>query len=178
MQDLQNTLALLERTPKALDALLRGLPDMWTRQGEGEKTWSAFDVVGHLLHLDTNLWMPRARRIVVEGESQPFEGFDRWGHVQLVEGMTLTELLDAFGARRTENLWELRGWGLETEDLEKRGTHPALGPITLRQLLATWAAHDLNHLHQVARVMAHQYREEVGPYAALMGVMRCDAHGA
>lgn len=177
MQDLQATIALLERTPAALDALLRGLPEFWTRQGEGEKTWSAFDVVGHLIHCEVDDWMPRARRILAEGESRPFDAFDRWGHVRLVEGKSLAELLGEFAARREANLEELRAWKLGAEDLEKRGAHPALGPVTLGQLLATWAAHDLNHLHQMARVMAHQYREEVGPFAAFMGVMRCEAHG-
>ena len=177
MQDLQTTIALLERTPLALDALLRGLPESWTRQGEGEKTWSALDVVGHLIHCEVDDWMPRARRILAEGESRVFDAFDRWGHVRLVEGKSPAELLGEFAARREENLEELRGWKLGVEDLEKRGLHPALGPVTLGQLLATWAAHDLNHLHQMARVMAHQYREAVGPFAAFMGVMRCDAHG-
>lgn len=177
MQNLQNTIALLERTPATLDALLRGLPDMWTMQGEGEKTWSAFDVVGHLIHCEVDDWMPRARRILAEGESRPFDAFDRWGHVRLVEGKLLAALLDEFAGRRAENLKELRGLDLCAADLEKRGLHPALGAVTLGQLLATWAAHDLNHLHQVARVMAHQYREAVGPFAAFMGVMVCDAHG-
>lgn len=177
MQDLHNTIALLDRTPLALEAMLRGLPEVWTMRNEGEKTWSAFDVVGHLIHGEANLWMQRARRIMAEGESVPFDAFDRWGHVRLVEGKSLEDLLGEFSVRRAENLKELRGLNLRAEDLEKRGVHPALGPLTLRQWLATWAAHDLNHLHQMARVMAHQYRGEVGPFAALIGVMRCDAHG-
>lgn len=177
MHDLENTIALLERTPAALDALLRGLPEFWTMQGEGEKTWSAFDVVGHLIHCEADDWVPRAKRILAEGESRCFDAFDRWGHLQLVEGKSLAELLDKFAARRAENLKELRGWNLTAEDLEKRGLHPALGSVKLGQLLATWAAHDLNHLHQMARVMAHQYREVVGPFVTCMGVMSCDAHG-
>lgn len=178
MRDLQNTIALLERTPATLDALLRGLPEFWTQQKEGEKTWSALDVLGHLIHCDIDDWMPRARRILAEGERQPFDAFDRWGHVRLIEGRSMGELLDEFAARRAENLKELRGLDLRADDLEKRGMHPALGPVTLGQLLATWAAHDLNHLHQISRVMACQYREAVGPFAAFMGVMRCDAHGS
>ena len=177
MQYLQNAIVLLEWTPAALDSLLCGLPDTWTMGNEGEKTWSAFDVVGHLIHCEATLWMQRARRIMAEGESVPFDGFDRWGHISLVEGRSLTELLDEFVARRAENLKELQGWNLRAEDLEKRGVHSALGSVTLGQLLATWAAHDLNHLHQISRVMAYQYREAVGPFAAFMGVMRCDAHG-
>lgn len=177
MLDLENTIALLERTPATLDALLRGLPDFWTIQGEGEKTWSAFDVVGHLIHCELDDWMPRARRILADGELRPFDAFDRWGHVRLVKGKSPADLLDEFAVRRTENLKELRNWNLSVTDFEKRGLHPALGSVTLGQLLATWATHDLNHLHQMARVMVHQYREAVGPFAAFMGVMRCDAHG-
>lgn len=121
---------------------------------------------------------PGARRILAEGERQPFDAFDRWGHVRLIEGRSMGELLDEFAARRAENLTELRSLDLRADDLEKRGMHPALGPVTLGQLLATWAAHDLNHLHQISRVMACQYREAVGPFAAFMGVMRCDTHGS
>ena len=177
MVRLEDTIALLERTPGVLNALLRGLPDAWTTRNEGEKTWSALDVVGHLIHCEVDDWMPRARRILAEGEGRAFDAFDRWGHVRLVEGKSLEALLDEFAARRGENLKELRGWNLSVADMERRGLHPALGPVTLGHLLATWAAHDLNHLHQMARVMAHQYREAVGPFAAFMGVMRCDAHG-
>lgn len=178
MHDLNLTLSLLERTPSALNVLLRELPDFWTTQHEGEKTWSARDVVGHLIHCEIDDWMPRARRILAEGESRPFDPFDRWGHIRLVEGKTLPQLLDDLAARRLENLRELKSWRLSAADLQKRGTHPALGAVTLAQLLATWAAHDLNHLHQIARVMAHQYRAATGPFAAFMGVMQCNAHGA
>ncbi len=178
MVSLDDTVVLLERTPAALDALLRGLPDGLAMRNEGEKTWSAFDVVGHLIHCEVDDWMPRARRILAEGESRPFDAFDRWGHVRMMEGKSLAELLDGFAARRAENLKELRGWNLSAEDLERRGVHTVLGPVTLGHLLSAWAAHDLNHLHQMARVMAHQYREAVGPFVAFMGVMHCDAHGA
>lgn len=177
MHDLNLTLSLLERTPAALNVLLRDLPDFWTTRNEGEKTWSARDVAGHLIHCEIDDWMPRARRILAERESRDFDPFDRWGHVRWVEGKTLPQLLDELAARRLENLRELKGWQLSAADLEKRGRHPALGAVTLSQLLATWAAHDLNHLHQLARVMAHQYREAAGPFAAFMGVMQCNAHG-
>jgi hypothetical protein len=122
-------------------------------------------------------WMPRARRILADGESVAFGAFDRWGHVRLVEGKSLEQLLDEFAARRAENLKELRGWNLTAADMERRGVHPALGAVTLGHLLSTWAAHDLNHLHQMTRVMARQYRDAVGPFVAFMGVMHCDAHG-
>jgi DinB superfamily len=178
MHSLDRTIALLTRTPAALDALLRGLPDPWIRANEGENTWSAFDVVGHLIHCERTDWMPRARIILEFGETRPFDPFDRWGHVQAVEGKSVGELLDDLARERAANLDELRGWNLTDGDLAKRGRHPALGTITLGELLAAWAAHDLNHLHQVARVMAFQYREEVGPFRQYMGVMQCSAHGA
>lgn len=178
MRSLDRTIALLTRTPAALDALLRGLPDPWIRANEGENTWSAFDVVGHLIHCERTDWMPRARIILEFGETLPFDPFDRWGHVQAVEGKSVGELLDDLARERAANLDELRGWNLTDGDLAKRGRHPALGTITLGELLAAWAAHDLNHLHQIARVMAIQYREEVGPFRQYMGVMQCSAHGA
>ena len=177
MHDLQETTALLARTPATLDALLRHLPDAWTMRNEGEATWSPYDIVGHLIHCEIADWMPRARRILTEGESKPFDPFDRWGHVHLALGRNLPQLLDDFAARRAANLEELRSWKLCAADLEKRGRHPALGPVTLSELLAAWAAHDLNHIHQMARVMASQYQYAVGPFRAYMGVMQCNAHG-
>src|SRR5580692_5540156 len=149
MHSLDRTIALLTRTPAALDALLRGLPDPWIRANEGENTWSAFDVVGHLIHCERTDWMPRARIILEFGETRPFDPFDRWGHVQAVEGKSVGELLDDLARERAANLDELRGWNLTDGDLAKRGRHPALGTITLGALLAAWAAHDLNHLHQI-----------------------------
>lgn len=175
---LTNTIALLSHTPAVLDALLRGLPDDWTMRNEGQNTWSAYDIVGHLIHCEIDDWMPRARRILADGETKPFDPFDRQGHRKLVVGKTLLQLLDDFTERRASNVEELRSWNLSAADLEKCGLHPALGLVTLSELLATWAAHDLNHLHQMARVMAHQYREGIGPFHAYLGVMQCKAHRA
>lgn len=174
---LDHSIALLTRTPATFDALLRGLPDEWTLRNEGENTWSAFDVVGHLIHCERADWMPRAKWLLQYGEAEPFPAFDRWGHVRECAGKTLPQLLDELAAIRAENLAELRAMNLRPEDLSRRGRHPALGAITLSELLATWAAHDLNHLHQVSRVMARQYREAVGPFHQYMGVMQCAAHG-
>jgi hypothetical protein len=176
--DLEHSISLLTRTPAALDALLRDLPDTWTRRDEGDKTWSAFDVVGHLIHCEHTDWMPRARMILQFGDTRPFEPFDRWGHVKASQGKSLGQLLDELARVRAENVAEVRGWGLGPEQLALRGRHPALGTVTLSELLATWAAHDLTHLHQIARVMAHQYRDAVGPFAAYLGVMQCGGHGA
>lgn len=175
---LQHTISLLSRTPAALEALLRGLPDTWTLQNEGEKTWSPFDIVGHLIHGERADWMPRAKTILQFGESKAFEPFDRWAQERESQGKSLAELLDEFAGLRLENLRELAALHLMPEDLARHGRHPALGVVTLSQLLATWAAHDLTHLHQISRVMAHQYREAVGPWSAYLGVLRCAAHSA
>lgn len=176
--NLQHTISLLSRTPAALEALLRGLPETWTLQNEGEKTWSPFDIVGHLIHGERADWMPRAKTILQFGESKAFEPFDRWAQERESQGKSLAELLDEFAGLRLENLRELGALNLMPEDLARHGRHPALGVVTLSQLLATWAAHDLTHVHQISRVMAHQYREAVGPWSAYLGVLRCAAHSA
>lgn len=175
---LQDTVSLLSRTPAALDALLRDLPESWTRCNEGGTTWSAFDVVGHLIHCERADWMPRAKMILQFGESRTFEPFDREGLVRETRGKSLEQLLDEFARLRSENLRELRALNLRPEDLERRGRHPGFGTVTLSQLLATWAAHDLTHLHQLSRVMAHQYRAAVGPWTVYLGVMQCAGHSA
>lgn len=176
--NLQDTISFLGRTPVVLDALLRGLPETWTLRNEGEKTWSAFDIVGHLIHGERTDWMPRAKMILQFGEGKAFEPFDRLAQERESQGKSLPRLLDEFARLRAENLSELRALRLKPEDLSRHGRHAALGAVTLSQLLATWAAHDLTHLHQISRVMAHQYREAVGPWSAYLGVMHCAGHGA
>ena len=173
---LTDAVVLLSRTPAALDALLRGLPDSWTHANEGEGTWSAFDIVGHLIEGEHSDWIPRARIILESGESRPFTPFDRGAQFERNRGKTLHQLLDEFARARRESLSALAALNLKPEDLERRGTHPKFGSVTLAQLLATWTVHDLNHLHQLARVLAGQYREAVGPWTAFLGVMHCDAH--
>ena len=135
-------------------------------------------VVGHLIHGERTDWMPRARMVLQSGETQTFESFDRWGHVRESEGKSLGQLLDEFARLRAENLGELRAFNLRPEDLERRGRHPDLGAVILSELLATWAAHDLTHLHQISRVMTHQYREAVGPWSAYLGVLQCAGHSS
>ncbi len=176
--NLPQTMSLLARTPAALNALLRDLPETWTLRNEGENTWSAFDVVGHLIHAERTDWMPRARMILKFGESQAFEAFDRWGHVSESRGKSLARLLDEFARWRSENLRELHSLNLQQTDLDLRGRHPALGAVTLSELLAAWAIHDLTHLHQISRIMAHQYREAVGPWSKYLGVLQCAGHSA
>jgi hypothetical protein len=177
-QNLQHTMALLARTPSSLNALLRDLPQEWTMQNEGGNTFNAFDVIGHLIHGERTDWMPRAKRILEFGETRAFDPFDRRAQEAESDGKPLGQLLDEFARLRSDNLAELRSLKLGPEDLNRRGVHPALGTVTLSQLLATWAAHDLTHLHQISRIMAHQYREAVGPWSAYLGVMQCNGHSA
>jgi hypothetical protein len=174
--DLSDTIAVLERTPATLDAMLRGLPDAWTRSNEGDRTFSPYDVIGHLNHGERTDWIPRARIIREQGESQPFDRYDRFAQERESAGKSLDQLLDEFATLRRDNLATLRGWKLGSASLLARGTHPILGTVTLAQLLATWAAHDLTHHHQIARCMAHQYRDAVGPWTKFLGVMQCQGH--
>jgi hypothetical protein len=176
--NLQHTVSLLARTPAALDALLRDLPDAWVHGKEGEGTWSAVEIVGHLIHGERTDWMARTRMILEHGDARAFEPFDRLGHTRAGQDESLARLLDEFARVRADNLAELQALNLQPVDLERRGRHPALGAVTLSQLLATWAAHDLTHLHQISRVMAHQYREAVGPWSQYLGVLHCTGHSA
>ena len=176
--ELQNTIALLARTPAALDAFLRGLPEFWTESSEGESTWTVRMVVAHLIHGDDENWLPRARVILEYGEGRPLPPFDREGHLRYSQGKTLEQLLDGFTRGREKALDDLRNLKLTPGDLNRRGQHSALGTVTLSELLATWAAHDLTHLHQISRIMAFQYRETVGPWARFLGVMQCAGHSA
>jgi DinB family protein len=180
---LSEATAILSRTPASLDALLRGLPDRLVRSNEGhtkdgKDTWSPFDIVGHLIVGERTDWMPRARIILDHGEARPFHPFDRFAHEKESRGKSLKQLLDEFARLRRENLAALQALNLQPEDLARRGTHPELGVVTLSELLATWAVHDLTHLHQISRVMAHQYRDAVGPWSAYLGVLHCNGHSA
>lgn len=175
-QNLQQTIALLGRTPATLNVFLRELPDSLTLQNEGGETWSAYDIVGHLVYAERTDWMPRVKMILEFGETRAFEKFDRLGQVKESRGKSLAQLLDEFARVRAENLNDLRALNLQGADLNRRGLHPSLGVVTLSQLLATWAAHDLTHLHQLSRIMAHQYREAVGPWSAYLGVLKCAGH--
>ena len=174
--NLSDTIALLSRTPAALNALLRDLPDSWTLRNEGENTWSVYEVVGHLNHGERTDWLPRAKRILEFGETKVFDPFDRWAQARESKGKSLPQLLDEFSTLRAENVTALRSLNLQPKDLERRGLHPSQGVVTMSDLLATWAAHDLTHLHQISRIMAHQYREAVGAWAPFLGVMRCAGH--
>jgi hypothetical protein len=176
--ELQQTISLLSCTPSALKALLWDLPQTWTLGNEGGKTWSPFDIVGHLIHGERTDWIVRARIILQHGEKRAFDPFDRLAQERESQGKSLAELLDEFARLRTENIKALVAMNLQPSDFDRRGQHPELGMVTLSQLLATWAVHDLTHLHQLSRVMAYQYRELVGPWSAYLGVLHCQGHGS
>ena len=175
-QNLDQTLALLRNTPATLSALLRDLPESWTAKNEGEGTWTVYDVVGHLAYGETSDWMTRAKTILECGETKTFTPFDRLGQTRSSHGKSLLQLLDDFARLRADNLRELESFNLTESDLDRRGLHPSFGPVTLSQLLAAWATHDLTHLHQISRIMAHQYRETVGPWERFLGVLHCNGH--
>ena len=175
---LAEAVAVLTRTPATLDALLRGLPNTWVHCNEGKDTWSALDIVGHLICGERTDWMPRARIILENGEARPFDPFDRFAQSRESQDKSLEQLLDEFARLRIENLAALQALNLQPEDLTRRGRHPALGVVTLSQLLATWAVHDLTHVHQLSRVMAHRYGEAVGPWSSFLGVLKCGGHSA
>jgi hypothetical protein len=177
VHELRDTIALLERTPRSLSALLRDVPDSWVMRDEGADTWSVYDVIGHLVHGELTDWIPRTRLILQTGTTVAFAPFDRYAQKKESEGLSLGQLLDRFAELRTRNLVELAGMHLSPSDLAREGMHPALGTVTLSQLLATWAAHDLTHLHQISRVMAFQIRDLVGPWQQYLGVLHCQGHG-
>lgn len=162
---------LLARTPRVLDAWLRGLDPCWSTADDGEGGWSAFDVVGHLIHGERTDWIPRLRSILEYGEARTFTPFDREAMFAASRGKSLDVLLDEFAALRAENVRTLREAGLLPSDLTRLGRHPDFGPVTLRQLLATWVVHDLGHLRQIARTMAAQYAAEVGPWRAYLSIL-------
>lgn len=167
-----DALPVLRRTPLVLRALLLDLPDSWILATEGPKTWSPFDVVGHLIHSDRTNWMTRVEHLLRHGDAVPFPSFDREGMFAASQGLSLRELLDRFGPLRAESLDRLAALNLTDADLERRGRHPEFGVVTLRQQLATWVTHDLDHIAQVVRVMARQYSTAVGPWRAYLSILR------
>ena len=169
--DIGDTTAMLARTPAILAAWLEGLPDAWLDASEGPGTFSPRDVVGHLIHGERTDWLPRLRRIREDGESNPFDPFDRTGFQEAIRGRGIEELIDEFAHLRRANLEELASFQLQGNDLAARGRHPALGPVTVEQLLATWVTHDLNHLGQIARVMAKRHDRTVGPWKEYLGIL-------
>ncbi|MBL7818379.1 MAG: DinB family protein [Saprospiraceae bacterium] len=169
--DLDKSIEILEKTPKILKNLLENLSDEWIYADEGEGTWSAFDVIGHLIHGEMTDWLPRLDLILSEKEDKTFEPFDRFAQFELSRGKTLSNLLKEFKKLRKKNLKRLSSKNLTYSDFQKTGYHPALGEVTVAQLLSTWTVHDLNHIAQIARVMAKQYKTEVGPWVQYLGIL-------
>jgi hypothetical protein len=169
--ELSRSIAVLERTPAALRALLSGLPADWTDANEGPETFSPFDVLGHLIHGERTDWIARAKIILAQGADRRFTPYDRFAQAEESKGKSIAQLLDEFANARAENLETLRGWNLTDAQLSLEGEHPKFGAVTLRQLLATWTAHDLSHIAQIARVMAKQYRDAVGPWREYLPIM-------
>ncbi len=168
---LSDVTAILSRTPATLRALLGDLPAAWLETTEGEGTFSPRDVVGHLIHGEKTDWVPRIRLILEHGDTRPFVPFDRFGFREAIRGVPTSGLLAELEALRLSNLAILDGFALTPAQLELKGTHPELGPVTLAQLLATWAVHDMNHIGQVVRVMSTRYRTAVGPWKAYLGIL-------
>lgn len=168
---LDQSIAILERTPATLRALLEGVGERWARGTEGPDTFSPTDVVGHLIDGEETDWIPRARIILAQGANRRFEPYDRFRHRSRNSGRTLDSLLAEFARLRVANLDLVRSWKLTERELVLEGEHPSLGAVTLRQLLATWVVHDLGHLAQVARVLAKQYKNEVGPWVQYLPVL-------
>lgn len=168
--NLEQSIDLLERAPVVYRNLFQGLPPGWIFANEGEETWSAFDIVGHLIHGENTDWIPRAR-IILNKEDKTFEPFDRFAQKELSKGKTMQHLLDEFESLRKENVKELRSWNLTGEELKMEGRHPELGAVTLQQLIATWTIHDLNHIHQASRVMVKFYKDDVGPWAKYIKIL-------
>jgi len=168
---LEQATEVLARTPATLRAMLHGLSESWVCNNYGPETWAPFDVVGHLIHGERTDWIPRLRIILENGTSRAFEPFDRYAQYQASRGKSIDELLETFESLRKESLRTLGSLKLSDEQLDREGTHPALGRVTARQLLATWVCHDLNHTHQIAKSMAYQYRNEVGAWRAYITIL-------
>ena len=164
-------ISVLERTPGTLRAMLSGLPSAWTDATEGPETWSPYVIVGHLIHGERTDWIPRAEIIRAQGRDRQFSPYDRFAQFRESKGKTLAQLLDEFAELRARNLSTVAGWNLTSEQLALEGVHPDFGAVTLRQLLATWVTHDLGHVAQIARVMAKQYRDAIGPWRAYLPVV-------
>lgn len=174
--DLTRSIQVLARTPATLQSLLGGLPESWTSPNEGPETFSPFDVVGHLIDGEETDWMPRARLILEGNPERTFIPYDRFRHYERNRGRPLGDLLGEFAGLRQRNLGELEAWKLTSAQLAATARHPSLGPVTLGQLLSTWVVHDLGHIAQVARVMAKQYRNEVGPWVPFLPVLTDHEH--
>jgi hypothetical protein len=168
---LDESIEILERTPGVLAQMLSGLSHVWTHNNESGDTWSAYDVMGHLIEGEKTDWIPRLK-IIIEGDGTGrFTPFDRFAQLEKSKVESIESLITEFSELRKNNILLLRRYNLSNDHLQKTGIHPAFGRVTARQLIATWAVHDLTHLRQIVRVMAFQYTEEVGPWKAYLGIL-------
>ena len=171
LYSLERSYEILERTPAVLQSLLAGLSDGWLLHNEGPETFSPYDVIGHLVHGEKTDWVVRTKMILEFGNAQTFERYDRFAQYEESKGKSLQQLLDEFAAIRKENMRWFRSLNLTEADLDRKGMHPVLGDVTLKNLLATWVVHDLTHIAQITRVMAKQYKEEVGPWQEFFRIL-------
>jgi len=169
--DIDKALEVLERTPLILKSYLENLSDDWVFCNEGDETWSAFDIVGHLIHCENTDWIPRLKIILSEAENKAFEPFDRFAQFKNSKGKSLAYLLSEFQELRTENMQYLKSINLSDKELSLKGSHPDFGKVTAKELLATWVTHDLGHIAQISRVMAKQYKNEVGPWVEYISIL-------
>ncbi len=169
---IEKSIEILERTPGVLDAMLRHISADWTMNNEGGETWSVYNIIGHLIHGEKTDWMPRAEIILSDKADKKFELFNRFAQFEECKGKSLTELLDQFKLLRSKNIALLRSKNITENDLQQTGIHPAFGKVSLSQLLSTWVVHDLNHIAQIARVIAHQYKAAVGPWVEYLGILQ------
>lgn len=169
---IDNTIEILGQTPDVLITLLQNASDDWVLKNEGGESWSAYDIIGHLTHGEKTDWMTRATIILSKNPDKKFEPFDRFAQFNDNKGKSMTQLLNEFSKLRAENLKQLRSKNISADQLLLKGTHPSFGEVTLAQLLATWVVHDLNHIAQISRVMAFQYKDEVGPWSAYLSILK------
>ncbi|WP_136468407.1 DinB family protein [Flagellimonas onchidii] len=169
---LTESIQILEKTPSVIESLLKGLPKAWLHTNEGGDTWSPYDIVGHLIHGEKTDWISRTEIILDDGKNKIFEPFDRFAQFKNSTGKTLEQLLNEFSMLRRENIQKLKALNLVDEDLKKQGIHPEFGPVTLKQLLATWVTHDLGHISQITRVLAKNYKDEAGPWTKYISILQ------
>lgn len=169
---LEKSMEILERTPNVIKELLDGLSDDWTMQNEGGESWTPYDVLGHLIHGEMGDWIERTDVILSDGPDKNFKPFDRFAQFEESKGKSMRDLIGEFMMLRIMNLQKLKERNITEKDLDKTGVHPVFGDVTLRQLLSTWAVHDLNHLAQIIRTMSYQYKEEVGPWKEYLRILK------
>ncbi len=169
---IMDSIQILERTPAVIESLLNNLSNEWLNNNEGVNTWSPFDIVGHLIFGEKTDWISRIKIILKQKENEMFEPFDRFAQFEESKGKTINDLFKEFKKLRKENVQELKSMNISAEELVLKGIHPELGEVTLEQLLSTWVVHDLGHIAQISRVMAKQYKENVGPWSEYLGILK------